>query len=977
LGAINREPTPPGPITDLFARLDELHSRAGRPSMREIAIRAGHGNVSSSTVHNIFRSARVPRWSFLDHVVQALGGAEDRAEFLALWQAAWRVENEPERQPKGGRVAAQVHKTVALSGITDRTEPLSASQRIRSPEIPPRNEYFTGRETELELLHDNLSRREGPYVQVLVGMGGIGKTELATEYVHRYIRDYEVIWWIRAEHHDRVRDALVRLAQRLGVRQATIDADRDRTIAVVLERLQSEIQSPWLLVYDNAANPLDLQRYLPAGRPGSHVIITSRLMNWPPYIAADATEVLPFTEDEAVSYLRGRVPGLAVRSRLLELSPDEDARRVAEATRLAAELGHLPLAVGHAAAYLRETGVSVNEYLTRFTQNAHLLLSEESGESDLPGPVSGTWAMSTALLTPDAEHLFNLCAFFSPEPVSGELLRQGPAGITEPPGLPELLASLMRFDAAQQQLGRLSLARVDGAKDLIQMHRVVQAVTRGRLRHDRQGMFYAYRAAVEALLAASNPGNPDDASGDAVYDSSLQHLEADYRFLHTDNAALRRLVIDQVRRLHLRGAHVEAMRFGEDALHVWHDRLGADAIEVLTLSVEVAIAMYVGGRAADAHELIMRIRPPLRSYTDGDGFKVLLSCENFYGEDLRAHSQFHEALELDREILPKFVATFGADHERTLNVRNNIAIDYRQLGRFQAALEVDLSLLEFHRNILGPNGLSTLHSASTVARDLRGLGRYQESLALSRRVAKAFAALDGRESIHWLYASEGFATALRKAGHHWDALQESEHVLQRYRDYLGTDHTYTLRAAANLINARRAVGDLAGAGELATETREACRRASRPADLVPAVTVNLASVLRAAARPAEALEEDEQARREFIRLYGEQHPLALAASINYASDLAACGTLGEAIQVGYETLAKCRVTLGSTHPDTLMAAANLTIDEAAAGNQAEADRRRAEVLQGYAETLTLEHPEARAANHGLRLTAEIEIEPHV
>ena len=56
---------------------------------------------------------------------------------------------------------------------------------------------------------------------------------------------------------------------------------------------------------------------------------------------------------------------------------------------------------------------------------------------------------------------------------------------------------------------------------------------------------------------------------------------------------------------------------------------------------------------------------------------------------------------------------------------------------------------------------------------------------------------------------------MRKAGHHWDALQESEHVLQRYRDYLGVDHMYTLRAAANLINARRAVGDLAGAEELA------------------------------------------------------------------------------------------------------------------------------------------------------------------
>jgi hypothetical protein len=178
------------------------------------------------------------------------------------------------------------------------------------------------------------------------------------------------------------------------------------------------------------------------------------------------------------------------------------------------------------------------------------------------------------------------------------------------------------------------------------MHRVVQAVTQGRLRQDRIEMFYAYRTAVEKLLAKSNPGNPDHGSSDVTYDLSLQHLESDHRFLDTDNPALRRLIIDQVRRLRLRGAHVEAMQFGRDALRVWQEHLGGDDLQVLTLAVEVAVALYVGGRAADAHELILQIRPRLQRYTDGDGFKVFLLCENFYAEDLRARSQFREALDL-------------------------------------------------------------------------------------------------------------------------------------------------------------------------------------------------------------------------------------------------------------------------------------------------------------------------------------------
>lgn len=243
---------------------------------------------------------------------------------------------------------------------------------------------------------------------------------------------------------------------------------------------------------------------------------------------------------------------------------------------------------------------------------------------------------------------------------------------------------------------------------------------------------------------------------------------------------------------------------------------------------------------------------------------------------------------------------------------------------------------------------------------------------MSRRVVGAYVNIGGRENTSWLFACDGFATALRKAGHHWDALQEGEHVLQRYRDYLGDEHTYTLRTAANLVNARRAVGDLAGAEELAQATWETCLRSSRPDDLRSSVLLNLASVLRVADRPHEALGLDEQAREALIRVYGAGHPMTLAASINYASDLAGLRRLGEAIQMGRETLARCQGTLGDDHPDTLMAGANLAIDEAAAGNQAAADQRLAEILRLYAQTVTMEHPEARGAAQGVRLTAEIE-----
>ena len=675
--------------------------------MREIERRAGRGNVSSSTVHNVFKRSRVPKWEILDTIVNALGAAASRDEFLALWDEAWKAQNnapgnlQPDPMPLSGQPegAPQAAQRGARSRGAATAHRLS--QRIWSNEIPSRNLNFTGRTAELEALSRNLDSQQSPRVQVISGMGGIGKTELATEYIYRNFDKYDIVWWIRAEHHDRVREALATLAERLDPRLVGADSGRDRPIAAVREILQSEDGPSWLLVYDNVANPFDLERYLPACQPGGHIIVTLRQRNWPSSKQADSVEVSPFTEMEAISFLRSRVPSLAAQD-VRAQSAQEDERRADEAARLAAELGYLPIAVDHAAAYLTETAQTVDEYLTRFTHDAHRLLNEQHGDSDPHAHLSGIWALSNEVLTADARHLFNLCAFFSPEPIASELFLQDATDINDLPGVPELLSSPQRFRAAASQLHRLSMVKVDAARDLVVMHRVIRAVTQTRLRERHANQYVAYRTAVDTLLANSNPGNPDHSSHDTTYNLSLQHLESDYRFLRTSNPKLRDLIIDQVRRLHLRGAHVEARQFGQDALEVWRERHGEDDMRVLTMSVEVAVAMYRAGRVADAHQLILRIRPHLQPHSEGEGFKVSLLCESIYGAILRAQSQFREALDRDKGLLPKSEAIFGKTNERTLNVRSNIALDYRQLGDFGRALETDQRTFDDRCEVLDP-----------------------------------------------------------------------------------------------------------------------------------------------------------------------------------------------------------------------------------------------------------------------------------
>lgn len=865
----------------------------------------------------------------------------------------------------------------------DLPEEMARDRRyaIWGREIPFRNPHFTGRSKDLAELRRRLVQGStaviGQPATPLYGLGGVGKTEIAAEYAHRYRNDYTLCWWVRCEREALIVNALLALGKRLQLPDFQPE-ERDYSIGLVIDALNRGIPyRDWLLIFDNATNAEMVARYIPQGT--GHVIVTSRDSHWRKALRVDGIEVTEFEVSETVEFLRKRVPALAVvtppleaKEQELESGRVENERRAGQAEELAKELDNLPLAAEHAAAYLTETGTSVRNYLELFRANAHRVLAAEVDIS-YPQAVATTWSVSRGTISPESDALFKLLAFFAPEPVSEELLLQPgrTVSLSLPPPLDRVLTETAEFRRAARGLVRFSLIKINPVRNVLQMHRVVQAVTQGQLEREEPEAAATFRATAHTLLAASDPNAPNRDDSAEVYERSRQHLVPSGA-LESDDRLVRRLILNQVRRLHRRGGFAEALSLGELALATWRDKFGADDRYTLALAVEVGFALRRAARWQEALDLnadtLERLRVGL-----GEEDQAYLTCARSYGIDLSMLGRYAEALDNYLRLVPLYERIFGPEDLDTLQLRNNIAVVLRSLGRFEEAFEHDQRTLAERERILGPADTGTLLSQFAVARDLRRLGRFEEALDLIRSVNERMERMGAPWDPIRLQASGELGLCLRRAGYYTDAAEHNETLLRRYIALFGEGHREYLSAAVNVINDRRLVDDLAGAQQLGETASAGWERVVGPAHPnTLAARGNLAIVLRERGNPQAAISLNEDALEGFTRAFSEDHPNSVVVMTNLASDLAAIGEARRARELGERALLLSTRVRGADHHSTLAIAANLSIDRRADNDAEGASELYEDTIRRFTNTLGDDHPETRrAAQHG-RLNSDIE-----
>jgi hypothetical protein len=743
----------------------------------------------------------------------------------------------------GGRPASAPPFPRARPASTDKPRFAGALPGVWK--VPPRNPRFTGRDGMLTELRQRLRADEPTLVvQALYGLGGVGKTQLAIEYAHRFAADYDLVWWIDAEQPVLIPDQLAALAARL-------DLPPGPTVADTVERLLAELRGRhrWLLVFDNAERPNDVAGYRPTG--AGHVLITSRYPGWGALGGRLEVDVLARTE--TVALLCARIPAL-----------DEEL-----ADKLAAELGDLPLAAAQAAGYLEQTDLPPGDYLRRFRTRRASLLSR--GEVvGYHGRLDTAWTLSLERLRdqdPAAVQLLELAAFLAPEPIPLALFSEHAELLQEP-----LRTVAADPDTLADTVGALvgySLAR--RAPDAFQLHRLVQTVIRHQLPPDRQ---QAISQPVVALLAAASPGDPEDPASWTTYAKLAPHVLATAP-LGDSSVAGRRLVLDTARCLQTHGDNRASRAVCEQLLDRWQPMLGPDHPDTLAAATSLTLALTQLGQPASARALGQETLHRSRCVHGPDHGTTLTAATALTlaliqrGEVESAHVLAEDTLQRSRRVL-------GPDHATTLWAATTLTRARTELGKAGPARTLGQDTVERSRHVLGPDHPTTLWAATTLTRALNQLGKAEPARTLGQDTLQRCRRVFGPDHATTLSAAAGLTLARVLLGEGEPARTLAEDTLQRSCRTLGPHHTTTLWSAAALCHALAQLGEAEPARTLGQDTLQRCRQKfgpDHPITLWAATGLTLALVHLGEAEPARTLGQDTLQRCR--RVLGTEHPITL------------------------------------------------------------------------------------------------------
>jgi tetratricopeptide (TPR) repeat protein len=717
----------------------------------------------------------------------------------------------------------------------------------------------------------------------------------------------------------------------------------------------SGTERQWLIVLDNMTDSGGLRGLWPAG-PGGQVVVTC-------HQSADLSEVAQagpqicrigeFSPREALGYLTARLY-------------DEASKR-AEAVDLAADLGHMPLALALAATTIAGTALDCRSYRIRFAGRRQELLGRSADGFVSPAEVAWSLALDRADQLPPAglaRPLLALVALLDPAGVpvqvaaSGAacryLSRHGRGTPVEPSDVMAALGSLV-------QAGLVAADRSVGA-GLVAVHPVVQDTVRRLV--PPAVLDDAARSAADALeevwpQLASDPALEQALRGCAGW---LGGIAGDLLWLPEPHPAL----MQAGQSLRTTGLTAAAVAYWKSMLGASGRALGAEHPRTLALRDLLAEACESAGRLEEARDLIL-VSLAEREVVQGSDHPDALATRTVLARIYRTTGDYDAAIDMYGRVLADSEWVLGPEHAGTLSVRSQLASTYLLTG------QADQAIVLYQRNVadweqaLGPEHRDVLAEYLNLGRAYQRTERLDEAAAVFARVRKIRETNLGQDHPETVMATGLLGQAWQAAGRLKDALALHRQALTSREAVLGADHPDTMTAVGNLASCYHAMHRMKEAIPLYERMLADQERVQGP-DHREAITArgNLAGAYHSAGRLADALPAYERTVADFERVLGPDHPDTLTSRANLAHAYYMARRQSAAIKLFERTIADCERALGLDHPLTQTISDNLRTITRLGRNESAGSGYVLRCLYALhaAETSAAEHfwPHSRVAN---------------